>query len=210
MEHPVIENITGVPAYVEASPAPKKDLEYQEQGVFYPLKLPFVPHKAPSPPENISRNISFATKEGIPSTADMTSERHFWIFSWTGGYHHCGPSGEYRRPLCHQSGMPGHQPYCRPWNHAGHRGKRHNLPQNGNQADAGGILLPRLFGVTGVWLAVPVAEGLMFFVSVSCLFYYRDRYAYWPAFRNQKLYCWFKVSLSVSVWPPPLWLQRRN
>ena len=44
---------------------------------------------------------------------------------------------------------------------------------------AGGILLlPRLFGVTGVWLAVPVAEGLMFFISVSCLFYYRGRYAY--------------------------------
>lgn len=35
---------------------------------------------------------------------------------------------------------------------------------------AGGILvLPGIFGVTGVWLAVPVAEGIMFFLSAACL-----------------------------------------
>lgn len=35
---------------------------------------------------------------------------------------------------------------------------------------AGGILLlPRLWGITGVWLAVPMAEGIMFVVSVGCL-----------------------------------------
>lgn len=44
---------------------------------------------------------------------------------------------------------------------------------------AGGILLlPRIWGVTGVWLAVPIAEGIMFAVSAGCLFYYRKRYAY--------------------------------
>lgn len=35
---------------------------------------------------------------------------------------------------------------------------------------AGAILwLPRIWGLTGVWLAVPVAEGIMFGVSVLCL-----------------------------------------
>lgn len=148
MEHPVIENITGVLAYVEASLAQKTDLEtvakaahyskyhlhrmfsqtvgmtlhdyvqrrrlteaakllvfsgkpileialtagyesqqaftgtfkalykkppleYRAQGIFYPLKLPFVLHTDPSPPENISRNISFATKEDIPAWMDF-------------------------------------------------------------------------------------------------------------------------------------------
>ncbi len=43
----------------------------------------------------------------------------------------------------------------------------------------GGILLlPRLFGITGVWMAVPMAEGIMFFVSLGCLIYYRERYHY--------------------------------
>ncbi len=40
----------------------------------------------------------------------------------------------------------------------------------------GGILLlPRLFGITGVWMAVPMAEGIMFFVSLGCLIYYQER-----------------------------------
>lgn len=44
---------------------------------------------------------------------------------------------------------------------------------------AGGILLlPRFFGITGVWLAAPVAEGIMFCVSLACLFRYRDKYSY--------------------------------
>lgn len=39
---------------------------------------------------------------------------------------------------------------------------------------AGGIvLLPRLWGVTGVWLAVPAAEGIMLVVSALCLTNYR-------------------------------------
>ena len=43
----------------------------------------------------------------------------------------------------------------------------------------GGILLlPRLFGITGVWMAVPMAEGIMFFVPLGCLIYYRERYHY--------------------------------
>ncbi len=44
---------------------------------------------------------------------------------------------------------------------------------------AGGILLlPRIWGITGVWLAVPVAEGIMFIVSAACLLHYRKRYSY--------------------------------
>lgn len=39
---------------------------------------------------------------------------------------------------------------------------------------SGGILLlPQIFGITGVWLAVPAAEGIMFLVSASVLFLYR-------------------------------------
>lgn len=38
----------------------------------------------------------------------------------------------------------------------------------------GGILLlPKLWGITGVWLAVPAAEGIMFLVSAGCLVYDR-------------------------------------
>ena len=44
---------------------------------------------------------------------------------------------------------------------------------------AGGILLlPRIWGITGVWLAVPVAEGIMFVVSAICLIHYRKKYSY--------------------------------
>lgn len=44
---------------------------------------------------------------------------------------------------------------------------------------AGGILLlPRIWGITGVWLAVPAAEGIMAVVSTACLIYYSKRYAY--------------------------------
>jgi len=44
---------------------------------------------------------------------------------------------------------------------------------------AGGILLlPQIWGITGVWLAVPAAEGIMFAISVVCLIYYRDKYSY--------------------------------
>ena len=44
---------------------------------------------------------------------------------------------------------------------------------------AGGILLlPRIWGITGVWLAVPAAEGIMFAVSLICLLRYRRIYAY--------------------------------
>ena len=42
---------------------------------------------------------------------------------------------------------------------------------------SGGILLlPRILGITGVWLAVPSAEGIMFWVSVFFLIYYSKRY----------------------------------
>ena len=43
---------------------------------------------------------------------------------------------------------------------------------------AGILLLPRIWGITGVWLAVPAAEGIMFFVSSACLFHYRKQYSY--------------------------------
>lgn len=44
---------------------------------------------------------------------------------------------------------------------------------------SGGILfLPRLWGLTGVWLAVPMAEGIMSLVSAACLVRYRRRYSY--------------------------------
>lgn len=40
---------------------------------------------------------------------------------------------------------------------------------------AGNILvLPRVWGIPGVWLAVPVAEGVMFVVSLGCLGFFRS------------------------------------
>ena len=44
---------------------------------------------------------------------------------------------------------------------------------------AGGLLLlPRVLGTAGVWLAVPAAEGVMAVVSAACLLRYRARYGY--------------------------------
>ncbi len=44
---------------------------------------------------------------------------------------------------------------------------------------AGGILLlPQIWGITGIWLAAPIAEGIMFVVSGLCLIYYRKKYSY--------------------------------
>ena len=40
------------------------------------------------------------------------------------------------------------------------------------------LLLPPIWGITGVWLAVPAAEGIMFAMSAACLARYRDRYSY--------------------------------
>lgn len=44
---------------------------------------------------------------------------------------------------------------------------------------AGGILLlPHIWGIAGVWMAVPVAEGIKCFVSMIGLIHYRKRYSY--------------------------------
>lgn len=44
---------------------------------------------------------------------------------------------------------------------------------------SGGILLlPQFWGITGVWLAVPIAEGIMLFAAVFCLIHYRKRDSY--------------------------------
>ncbi len=40
------------------------------------------------------------------------------------------------------------------------------------------LLLPEICGFTGVWLAVPIAEGIVFVISIGCLFHYRKRYGY--------------------------------
>ena len=37
------------------------------------------------------------------------------------------------------------------------------------------LLLPRILGINGVWLAVPLAEAMMSVVSVECLARYRKR-----------------------------------
>lgn len=40
------------------------------------------------------------------------------------------------------------------------------------------VLLPRRFGLTGVWLAVPLAEGLAFLLAVLLLWRKREKYQY--------------------------------
>ena len=39
-------------------------------------------------------------------------------------------------------------------------------------------LLPFIFDLNGVWIALPVSEGLAAIVSISCIVYYRKRYQY--------------------------------
>jgi len=43
---------------------------------------------------------------------------------------------------------------------------------------AGLLVLPKLCGLVGVWLAVPIAEGIVFLLSLLCLYQYRKRYGY--------------------------------
>lgn len=40
------------------------------------------------------------------------------------------------------------------------------------------LLLPKLCGVIGIWLAVPLAEFIMVFFSAGCVFRYRKQYGY--------------------------------
>lgn len=40
------------------------------------------------------------------------------------------------------------------------------------------LLLPKVFGITGIWLAIPLAEFVMVFLSAGCLLRYRKRYGY--------------------------------
>ena len=40
------------------------------------------------------------------------------------------------------------------------------------------MLLPIVLGLNGVWLALPVAEGLALLVSVLCFVIFRKRYQY--------------------------------
>ena len=40
------------------------------------------------------------------------------------------------------------------------------------------LLLPIAFDLNGVWMALPVAEGLALMVSVGCLIFFRKRYQY--------------------------------
>ena len=43
---------------------------------------------------------------------------------------------------------------------------------------AGLLLLPRVLGVTGVWIAVPVAEAVSCLLSISFLWHYRAKFGY--------------------------------
>lgn len=40
------------------------------------------------------------------------------------------------------------------------------------------FLLPRLFGVTGIWLAIPIGEALSFIVCIIIIYINRDNYGY--------------------------------
>ena len=43
---------------------------------------------------------------------------------------------------------------------------------------AGLLILPKLCGIIGVWLAVPVAESIVFIISIIYIIHYRKQYAY--------------------------------
>lgn len=40
------------------------------------------------------------------------------------------------------------------------------------------LTLPHLTGITGLWLAIPLAEGIMWVVSVGCLMWQHKQYGY--------------------------------
>ncbi|MBS5122705.1 MAG: hypothetical protein KHZ06_07440 [Blautia sp.] len=40
------------------------------------------------------------------------------------------------------------------------------------------LVLPLIWGIDGIWLAVPVAEAVSLFVSVYCLIRYKKIYKY--------------------------------
>lgn len=40
------------------------------------------------------------------------------------------------------------------------------------------LIFPKICGITGVWLAVPIAECIVFMISIDCLFHYRKWYGY--------------------------------
>ena len=40
------------------------------------------------------------------------------------------------------------------------------------------MVLPRILGVMGIWMAVPMAEGIMLVISLICLIRYRREYNY--------------------------------
>ena len=43
---------------------------------------------------------------------------------------------------------------------------------------AGLLILPKLYGIIGIWLAVPIAEGIVFIISIICVLHYRKQYRY--------------------------------
>ena len=43
---------------------------------------------------------------------------------------------------------------------------------------SGIVVLPRILGVMGIWMAVPMAEGIMLVISLICLICYRREYNY--------------------------------
>lgn len=43
---------------------------------------------------------------------------------------------------------------------------------------AGLLILPKLYGILGIWLAIPVAEGIVFIISIIYLIYYKKQYGY--------------------------------
>lgn len=40
------------------------------------------------------------------------------------------------------------------------------------------LILPKIWGIIGVWLAVPISEGIVFFISIMYLIHYRKQYGY--------------------------------
>ena len=40
------------------------------------------------------------------------------------------------------------------------------------------FLLPKLFGVTGIWLAIPLGEAISFMICIAIIYINRDNYGY--------------------------------
>ena len=167
-------------------------LKYRQNEVFYPLQLEFTLNKNPSAPGAVMQEIFYAALADIPDWMNFVS-LVIDGFPCLDEISHLEQVKQYiqqRQVLIMRDGSAIFSYgflFCGLNNFTS---AMFTVLSNGKVSAvlsflhtfgllAGGILLSlHIWGITGVWLSVPIAEGIMFFVSAACLAHYRKRYFY--------------------------------